>query len=83
VALRGYRVYWEKLNAGFLCCNGDIHYQSYAYGDALTLDEIQEILDERGLDTLLEEHYLTLPFVLSLLDELGYMELERYKENET
>jgi len=49
----------------------------------MTEDEIQEILSSRGLDTILEENYLTLPFVLSLLDELGYMELERYKENET
>ena len=45
---------------------------------AMTEDDIQEILSSRGLDTILEEHYLTWPFVLGLLDELGYIDLERY-----
>lgn len=48
----------------------------------MTPEEIQEIIDSRGLDTILEEHYLTWPFVLALLDELGYIDLANYVEND-
>jgi len=48
----------------------------------MTEEEIQEVIFSRGLDTILEEHYITLPFALSILDELGYLDLERYKEND-
>lgn len=48
----------------------------------MTEEEIFEILEQRGLDNILEEHYMTLPFALSILDELGYLDLERYKEEE-
>ena len=48
----------------------------------MTLDQIQEIIDSRGLDNILEEHYMTLPFALSVLDDLGYIDLEKYLEAE-
>jgi hypothetical protein len=48
----------------------------------VTEEEIEEIIFSRGLDTILEEHYMTLPFALSVLDELGYLDLERYKEED-
>ena len=48
----------------------------------MTPEEIQEIIDSRGLDTILEEHYLTWPLVLALLDELGYINLANYVEND-
>jgi len=48
----------------------------------MTEDEIQEILSSRGLDTILEEHHMSLPFVLGLLNDLGYLDLERYIDSE-
>lgn len=46
----------------------------------MTEDEIQEIIYSRGLDNILEDHYLTLPFALSVLNDLGYINLEQYLE---
>lgn len=46
----------------------------------MTEDEIQEILSSRGLDTILVDNYLTLPFALSVLNDLGYINLEQYEE---
>lgn len=46
----------------------------------MTEDEIQEILSSRGLDSILEDHYMTLPFALSVLNDLGYINLEQYEE---
>ena len=48
----------------------------------MTEDEITHLLETRGLDTILEEHYLTWPLVLALLDELGYIDLANYVEND-
>ena len=48
----------------------------------MTEDEIQEILSSRGLDNILEENYLTLPFALSVLNDLGYINLEQYEETD-
>lgn len=44
----------------------------------MTEEQILEILDLRGLDNILEENYMTLPFALSVLNDLGYLDLERY-----
>ena len=82
MAHRTDRIYRERLNASFLCCNGDVCYWPYAYGDAVTEEQILEILDLRGLDTILEEHHMSLPFVLGLLNDLGYLDLERYTDSE-
>jgi len=43
-------------------------------------DDIQQIIDTRGLDNILEDHDITLPFVLDIMDQLGYINLERYEE---
>lgn len=48
----------------------------------MTEDEIQEILSSRGLDNILEENYLTLPFALSILNDLGYINLEQYEDTD-
>ena len=48
----------------------------------MTEEQILEILDLRGLDTILEEHHMSLPFVLGLLHDLGYLDLERYIDSE-
>ena len=48
----------------------------------MTEEQILEILDLRGLDTILEEHHMSLPFVLGLLNDLGYLDLERYTDSE-
>ena len=48
----------------------------------MTEDEIQEILSSRGLDNILEENYMTLPFALSVLNDLGYINLEQYEDTD-
>lgn len=48
----------------------------------MTLDEIQEIIDSRGLDSILADNYIELPFALSVLDDLGYINLEQYLDGE-
>jgi hypothetical protein len=48
----------------------------------MTEEEILDLIESRGLENILEEHYMTLPFALSILDELGYLDLERYREEE-
>ena len=48
----------------------------------MTEDQILEILDLRGLDTILEENYMSLPFALGLLNDLGYLDLEQYIDSE-
>ena len=49
---------------------------------AMTEEQILDILDSRGLDTILEDNYMSLPFVLGLLNDLGYINLEQYKDND-
>lgn len=46
----------------------------------MTEEDIQWIISSRGLDSILEDHYLTLPFALSVLNDLGYINLEQYLE---
>lgn len=41
-------------------------------------EEVTEILETYGLERILEDHHMDLPFVLELLDELGYINLEQY-----
>ena len=48
----------------------------------MTEEQILEILDSRGLDTILEDNYMSLPFALGLLNDLGYLDLERYIDSE-
>ena len=48
----------------------------------VTEEQILEILDLRGLDNILEENYMTLPFALSVLNDLGYINLEQYEDTD-
>ena len=48
----------------------------------MTEEQILEILDLRGLDNILEENYMTLPFALSVLNDLGYINLEQYEDTD-
>ena len=48
----------------------------------MTEEQILEILDLRGLDSILEDHYMTLPSALSILEGLGYINLEQYEDSD-
>ena len=48
----------------------------------MTEDEIAHLLETRGLDSILEDNYMSLPFALSILEGLGYINLEQYKDND-
>jgi hypothetical protein len=43
--------------------------------------EILNLIEERGFVNILKDHDLTLWKVLEILDDLGYIFLERYEEN--
>lgn len=43
--------------------------------------EILKLIEERGFVNILKEHDLTLWKVLEILDDLGYIYLENYKED--
>ena len=48
----------------------------------MTEDEITHLLETRGLDNILLDNYLTLPFALSVLEDLGYIDLLQYEETD-
>jgi len=43
--------------------------------------EILNLIEDRGFVNILKDHDLTLWKVLEILDDLGYIFLERYEEN--
>lgn len=45
-------------------------------------DEVEFILEKYGLDRILEDAQMTLVDVLSLMNELGYVYLDQYEEEE-
>lgn len=47
----------------------------------MTEDKINEILEARGLDSILEDNYVSLSFALSVLNDLGYINLDIYMED--
>ena len=46
----------------------------------MTKEEILKIIEEHGFVNILKENNLTLWKVLDVLDTLGYIYLERYKD---
>jgi hypothetical protein len=44
-------------------------------------EDILKLIEDRGFVTILKEHDLTLWKVLEILDDLGYIFLERYEED--
>lgn len=45
-------------------------------------DEVEFILEKYGIDRILEDAQMTLVDVLSLMNELGYVYLDQYEEEE-
>jgi len=43
-------------------------------------EEILKLIEDRGFTNILRDHDLTLWKVLEILDDLGYVYLERYEE---
>jgi hypothetical protein len=43
--------------------------------------EILKLIEDRGFVTILKDHDLTLWKVLEILDDLGYIFLERYEDD--
>jgi hypothetical protein len=43
-------------------------------------EEILRLIEDRGFVTILKDHDLTLWKVLEILDDLGYIFLERYED---
>lgn len=43
-------------------------------------EDILRLIEDRGFTNILRDHNLTLWKVLEILDELGYIYLERYEE---
>jgi len=43
--------------------------------------DILKLIEDRGFVTILKDHDLTLWKVLELLDDLGYIFLERYEDD--
>lgn len=46
----------------------------------MTKEQVEKILDRVGLEMILGDAYLDLPEVLDILQDLGYIDLERYEE---
>jgi hypothetical protein len=46
----------------------------------MTKEEILRLIEDRGFTNILRDHDLTLWKVLEILDDLGYVYLERYEE---
>lgn len=44
------------------------------------LEHITELIECYGLDRILEDHHITLPEVLDILDELGFLHLDMYDD---
>lgn len=47
----------------------------------MSKEDILKLIEDRGFVTILKEHDLTLWKVLEILDDLGYIFLERYEED--
>lgn len=45
-------------------------------------EQVTEILEAYGLERILEDHHMDLPFVLEVLDELGYLNLGEYVDED-
>ena len=45
----------------------------------MTKEQILKLIEERGFTNILRDHDLTLWKVLEILDDLGYVYLERYE----
>jgi len=48
----------------------------------MTRQEIEKILEKVGLEMILGDAYLDLPEVLDILQDLGYIDLSEYDEEE-
>lgn len=48
----------------------------------MTKEEIECVLEERGLESILEDNQTTLVEVLDILNELGYIHLDMYLTEE-
>jgi hypothetical protein len=46
----------------------------------MSKEEILRLIEDRGFTSILRDHDLTLWKVLEILDDLGYVYLERYEE---
>jgi hypothetical protein len=46
----------------------------------MTKEQILKLIEDRGFTNILRDHDLTLWKVLEILDDLGYVYLERYEE---
>jgi hypothetical protein len=46
----------------------------------MTKEQILRLIEDRGFTSILRDHDLTLWKVLEILDDLGYVYLERYEE---
>lgn len=46
----------------------------------MTKEQILKLIEDRGFTSILKDHNLTLWKVLELLDDLGYLTLERYED---
>ena len=46
----------------------------------MSKEEILRLIEDRGFTNILRDHDLTLWKVLEILDDLGYVYLERYEE---
>jgi len=49
----------------------------------MTKEQIKQLIADRGYQSILQDHNLTLWKTLEILDELGYIFLERYEEDES
>lgn len=47
----------------------------------MTKEQILKLIEDRGFTNILKDHDLTLWKVLEILDDLGYVYLERYEDN--
>jgi hypothetical protein len=47
----------------------------------VTKEQIVKLIEDRGFTSILKDHDLTLWKVLEILDDLGYIFLERYEDD--
>ena len=47
----------------------------------MSKEDILKLIEDRGFVTILKDHDLTLWKVLEILDDLGYIFLERYEDD--
>lgn len=47
----------------------------------MTKEQIVKLIEDRGFTNILKDHDLTLWKVLEILDDLGYIFLERYEDD--